>query len=189
VVDEVSGGAEGTSRRTRALLALALVLAVLAAAGDRWRAEQERTALLRAVDGGEQVVDRSSERLLGLRAYVGPLVGDPEARPAARRWAVDSLREEAASWRPRVRAQREAVLELSVAPWHTDLAAARSAYAERLAAWDALLAGVGRRGGGSGERARDAADRASTALLVAGTDADRVRELLGRGEAGAAARR
>jgi hypothetical protein len=187
VVDVVSGAGE-TSRRTRVVLALAVLLLVAGLAADRWRTQQERAALLDAVVEGERVVDRSSARLLGLRAYVGPLVGDPDARPAARQWAIDSLREEAASWRPRVRDERAAVLDLPVAPWHTDLAGAREAYAERLAAWDQLLAGVGRRGGGSGAQARDAADRARAALLGAGTDPGRVRALLGR-EAGAPARR
>ena len=102
---------------------------------------------------------------------------------------MDSLRDEAASWRPRVQEQREAVLDLRVVRWHGEVAEARRAYADRLAAWDALLAGVGRRGQGSGADARAAADRALEALLVAGTDADRARELLAAGEAGSGPRR
>ena len=102
---------------------------------------------------------------------------------------MDTLREEAASWRPRVREQRAAVLDLHVVGWHGDVAEARDAYADRLAAWDELLAGVGRRGRGSGDDARAAADRALEALLVAGTDADRTRQLLAAGEAGTGVRR
>ena len=188
MVDEVRG-AEATSRRTRVVLVVLVAALVLAFAADRWRTAQERTTLLDAVASGERVVDRSSQRLQGLRTYVGPLVGDPDARPAARRWAVGALQDEAASWRPRVRQQRTAVLDLPVASWHGDVAAARDAYAERLAAWDELLAGVGRRGRGSGADARAAQDRALAALLAAEADPDRARELLAAGEARTGSRR
>ncbi len=189
MVDEVSSGGVETSRRTRALVALVL-LAVLATVGaDRWRAAQERAALLDAVVAAEQVVQRSAASLRGLRAYVGPLAANPDARPEARAWAFDALRADAARWRPRVRQEQAAVLELPVAPWHGDVRAARDAYADRLAAWDELLDGVGRRGRGSGASARTAAERAATALGVADLDEERVRGLLGLGEARSTARR
>ena len=188
MVDEVSGAPE-TSGRVRLLTGLLVVLLVLGLATDLWWARQERAALLEAVGSSERVVDRSSQRLLALRTYVGPLVGDPDARPAARQWAVDTLRDEAASWRPRVRQQQDEVRDLRVLPWHGDVAAARDAYVERLVAWDELLAGVGRRGRGSGDDARGAADRARAALLAAGTDPERARDLLGLGEAPPGSRR
>jgi hypothetical protein len=188
VVDEVSGAAE-PSRRSRAAVVALLALLVLGVALDRWQVARERAALLEAVAAGEQVVQGSSASLRGLRAYVGPLVGNLEARPEAREWAVDALRDDAARWRPRVRAERSEVLGLPVAPWHGDVLAARDAYAGRLAAWDELLGGVGRRGGGSGASARAAAERASTALAGADLDQRRVRDLLGLGEARSTPRR
>jgi hypothetical protein len=182
-------GAGSTSRRTRAVVWLALSVLLLGVALDRWQVQRERAALLDAVVAGEQVVQRSSVGLRGLRAYVGPLTGNVDARPAARQWAFDALHEEAARWRPRVRAARSDVLDLPVVAWHGDVKAAREAYAGRLAAWEELLAGVGRPGRGSGQAARSSAERARTALLTAGTDAERVRELLGRGEVDTAPRR
>ena len=176
-------GAPAPSPRSRAAVGLALAVLLIAVAGDRYQQAREREALLDAVAAGEQVVHRSAASLRGMRTYVGPLVADVDARPEAREWAFDTLRADAARWRPRVRDQRAEVLALPVAPWHSDVLAARDAYAGRLAAWDALLDGVGRRGRGSGEPARIAADRAATALVLADLDEDRVRELLGRGKA------
>jgi hypothetical protein len=188
VVDEVSGAGE-PSRRTRALVVTLVVLLVLGIGLDRWQVARERSALLEAVVGGEQVVQGSAASLRGLREYVGPLVSDVDARPEAREWAFDTLRADAARWRPRVREERTQVLDLAVAPWHGDVRAARDAYAGRLAAWDELLDGVGRRGRGSGASARVAAERASTALVVADLDERRVRDLLGLGEARSTTRR
>ena len=177
------------SRGERVVVAVAL-MALLAAVGvDRWQVAREREALLGAVVAGEHVVQRSAASLRGLRAYVGPLAGNVDARPEARAWAFDTLRADAARWRPRVREERAEVLDLHVAPWHGDVLAARDAYAGRLAAWDELLDGVGRRGRGSGASARVAAERASTALVVAELDEGRVRALLGLGEARSTTRR
>jgi hypothetical protein len=186
--DELVGAAP-TSRRSRAVVWLVLTAVLVGVGLDRWQVERERTALLDAVVVGEQTVGRSSAELRGLRAYVGPLTSNVDARPAARQWAFDVLREQAAGWRPRVRAARAEVQGVPVASWHGDVRAAQEAYAERLATWDELLGGFGRRGQGSGAAARSAAERARSALLAAGTDADRVHELLGRGEAGTAPRR
>lgn len=186
--DELVGAPETAGRR-RAAVGLVLALLLVAAGADRWQAERERTAMLSAVADGEQVVERSAASLRGLRAYVGPLVSNTDARPEAREWAFDALRGDAARWRPRVRERRGDVLALQIAPWHRDARAARDAYAGRLAAWDRLLAGVGRRGQGSGAPAREAAERARTALVAAGLDADEVRQLLGLGEARDRARR
>lgn len=180
--DELVGAPE-PSRRSRVVVGLALAVLLAGAGADRWQAAQERAALLDAVASGEQVVQRSAASLRGLRAYVGPLAGNADARPEAREWAFDTLRADAARWRPRVRDSRTDVLDLRVAPWHGDLAAARDAYAGRLAAWDELLEGVGRRGRGSGAVSRAAAERAGSALVAADLDEDRVRELLGLGEA------
>ena len=188
MVDEVSG-ADEPSRRNRALVVALAVLLAVGAGVDRWSVARERAALLEAVTAGEQVVHGSAASLRGLRAYVGPLVGNVEARPEAREWAVDTLRADAARWRPRVRAQRSQVLDLAVAPWHDDVLAARDAYAGRLTAWDELLDGVGRRGRGSGASAQAAAERASAALVGADLDERRVRDLLGLGEARSTARR
>lgn len=188
MVDEVSGAGE-TSPRTRALVVALGVLAVLGLGADRWQVARERAALLDAVVAGEQVVQRSAASLRGLRAYVGPLAGNVDARPEAREWAFDALRADAARFRPRVQDSRADVLGLPVAPWHGDVLAARDAYAARLTAWDELLDGVGRRGRGSGASARVAAERASTALVVADLDEGRVRDLLGLGEARSTTRR
>jgi hypothetical protein len=126
--------------------------------------------------------------LRGLRAYVGPLTSNVDARPAAR--GGPSTR---CARRPPVGVPGCALLGQTSATSRSLVARRRAdgpeAYAGRLAAWDELLAGVGERGRGSGEAARTAAEQARTALLAAGTDADRVGDLLGRGEAGAPARR
>jgi hypothetical protein len=187
--DVLVGAPERSAGPSRVVVGVLLAALLLAVGGDRWQAARERAALLDAVVGGEQVVQGSAASLRGLRTYVGPLVSNLDARPAARQWAFDAIRADAARWRPRVRDERAGVLAVPVAPWHRDARAARAAYAGRLAAWDDLLGGVGRRGGGSGAPARSAAERASEALVLADLDEERVRELLGLGEARSTTRR
>jgi len=190
-VDEVRG-ADRTSRRTRATVVGTLVLLLLGAAGDRWQAARERQDLLDAVVAGEGVVRASGASLRGLATYVSPLTSNPDAPDAARSWAFEALSQDAARWQPRVQDRRQEVLDVAVAPWHGDVRSAREAYAERLGVWlQALVemenATLGQ--GGVGRDVRSSAARAREALLVAGADAERVQELLGRGEAGAPLRR
>ena len=185
VVDEVQGVAE-TSRRTRTLAVLVLVLLVLGAGADRWQTDRERRALLDAVAAGEQSVRASSASLRGLATYVGPLTSNAEAPQAARAWAFDVLSRDAARWQPRVQSRRQDVLDVPVAPWHGEARAAREAYAQRLAVWtEVLLAMEAATLGQSdrGQQVRSSTRQAREALLLAGADAERVRELLGRGEA------
>lgn len=191
VVDEVQGARE-TSRRTRTLVGLVLVLLVVGVSADRWQADRERRALLDAVVRGEQVIDRSAASLRGLGTYVAPLTSNPEAPEAARAWALSVLSDDAARWQPRVQSRRAEVLDVDLAPWHYSLRTAREAYAHRLSAWKDSLAEVerGPQAPGDGGRAvRAAAEQARRALLAAGADAGRVDEALGRREARSGARR
>jgi hypothetical protein len=186
VVDEVSG-AEGTSRRTRAAVALVLVLLLAGLAADRWRADRERSALLTTVEASERTVAASVTSLLSLADYAGPLLTAEDAPAESRRSALATLAQDAARWEPRVRAGRVAVDDASVLPWHGDLRSAREAYERRLGAWADLLATVERDPeaflGGSDGAVRTTRARAVDALLAAGADPERVRRALGRGAA------
>lgn len=191
VVDEVHGAAE-TSRRTRTLVGVVLVLLLLGAAGDRWQADRERRALLETVAAGEQVVQASGASLRGLATYVGPLTSNPDAPERARAWAYDTLAHDAARWQPRVQSRRQEVLDVPVAPWHGDVRAAREAYAERLGVWVDVLVDLSAATPGQtdrGQAVRASKQQAREALLLAGADVERVRELLGRGEARSASPR
>ena len=191
MVDEVRG-AERSSRRTRMLVGLLLAVLVLGLGGDRWQAARERSALLDAVAQGEQVAHRSGASLRGLATYVGPLTANLEAPQAAREWAFDTLSVEAGRWRPRVQDRRAQVLAVPVAPWHFELRTAREAYAARLGAWSEVLAARERRvraRSDPGQAVRSSVEQARDALLAADADPDRVRALLGGGEAAARRRR
>jgi hypothetical protein len=191
VVDEVRGAAE-TSRRTRTLVGIALVLLLLGAAADRWQADRERQALLETVASSEQVVQASGASLRGLATYVGPLTSNPDAPERARAWAYETLAHDAARWQPRVQSRRQQVLDVPVAPWHGDMRAAREAYAERLAVWVDVLLDVEAATLGQtdrGQAVRSSKQQARQALLLAGADVDRVHALLGRGEARSASPR
>jgi hypothetical protein len=184
VVDEVSG-AEGTSRRTRAAVALVLVLLLAGLAADRWRADRERSALMTTVEAGERTVAASVTSLLSLADYAGPLLTAEDAPAESRRSALATLAQDAARWEPRVRAGRAAVDDAAVLPWHGDLRSAREAYERRLGAWADLMATVERDPqaflGGSDGAVRTTRARAVDALLAAGADPERVRRALGRG--------
>jgi hypothetical protein len=192
VVDEVSG-ADATGRRTRVLVALAVLLLVIGLAADRWQADRERAALLATVEDAERTVTASLDSLLSLVDYAGPLLTSADVPAASRRSALVTLSRDAARWEPRIRAREELVEDAGALPWHGDLRTAREAYARRLTAWADLLATVERDpeavlGGSDGDVTRTRA-RAVDALLAAGADPDRVRRAVGRGEAGALPRR
>ncbi len=192
MVDEVSG-AQGTTRRTRALVVLVVVLLLTGLATDRWRVDRERAALLTAVEQAEATVEASVSSLLSLADYAGPLLTNEDASAASRRSAFATLSRDAARWEPRVRAQQVLVEDAAVLPWHGDLRAAREAYARRLVAWGDLLATVDQDPeallGGSDGDVRRTRSQAVDALLAAGADPERVRRALGRGEAAAQGRR
>ena len=191
-------GARATSRRTRALVAVAVLLLVVGVAADRWRLDRERSALLATVEEAETTVTASVSSLLSLADYAGPLLISEDAPAASRRSALATLSRDAARWEPRIRAREQAVEDAVVLPWHGDLRAAREAYGRRLVAWADLLATVDRDPeaflGGSDDEVRRTRSQAVDALLAAGADPERVRRALGRGaletgEAGAGARR
>ena len=189
--DEVAG-AQATSRRTRTLVGLALVLLVLGVGADRWLVERERTALLATVEEAETAVTASQNSLLSLMEYAGRLLTDADVPAATRTSALATLSRDAARWQPRVRARHDGALSQRIAPWHGDLRAARDAYALRLDVWADRLAEVERRPqalSGGGAEVRRSRQRAVDRLLDAGADAARVRSLLGSGEAESRARR
>ena len=184
MVDEVSG-AQATSRRTRVLVVVLVLLLVAGLAVDRWRLDRERTALLATVEEAEGTVEASLGSLLSLVDYAGPLLTGADVPAASRRSALVTLSRDAARWEPRVRAREELVDDAAVLPWHGDLRTARDAYARRLSAWADLLATVDRDpeailGGSDGDVTRTRS-RAVDALVAAGADPERVRRLLGRG--------
>jgi hypothetical protein len=197
VVDEVSG-AEGTSRRTRAVVVALALLLLVGVALDRWQADRARTALMATVEECESTVTASLDSMLSLVDYAGPLLTSADVPAASRRSALVTLSQDAARWEPRIRARERTVREGLVLPWHGDLRAARQAYARRVVAWADFLAAVEREpeavlGGSDGEVTRSR-QQAVDALLAAGADPERVRRALGRGvpdagEAGALARR
>ena len=197
MVDEVSG-AGATSRRTRVVVALAVLLVLTGLAADRWQAERERAALLTAVEEAESTVSASLDSLLSLADYAGPLLTSEDVPAASRRSALTTLGRDAARWEPRIRAREDAVQDTAVLPWHRDLRAARAAYVDRLTTWADLLATIDSDPeaflGGSDGAVRGTRQRAVDALLAAGADPERVRRALGRGavttgEAGAVPRR
>jgi hypothetical protein len=184
VVDEVSG-VEGTSRRTRLLVLVAVLLLAAGLAADRWRLDRERSALLGTVEQAEGTVSASLGSLLSLVDYAGPLLTSADVPAASRRSALVTLSRDAARWEPRIRARQELVDDAVVLPWHDDLRAAREAYASRLTVWADLLATVEQDpeailGGSDGDVTRTRS-RAVDALLAAGADPERVRRALGRG--------
>lgn len=139
VTDVVSGGAEPTSRRTRALLVAAVVLVLVAVAADRWWAERERGRLREAVLAGEQTVSGSRTSLAGLAAYSSRLLQGSDVPPAVRRSAFADLGQDARRWVPRVQAAQQRVEATDVLPWHTGVREAREAYDLRLQAWADVL--------------------------------------------------
>ena len=197
MVDEVSG-AEGTSRRTRAVVVALALLLLVGVALDRWQADRARTALMATVEECESTVTASLDSMLSLVDYAGPLLTSADVPAASRRSALVTLSQDAARWEPRIRARERTVRDGLVLPWHRDLRAARQAYARRVVAWADFLAAVEREpeavlGGSDGEVTR-LRQQAVDALLAAGADPERVRRALGRGvpdagEAGALARR
>jgi len=144
VTDVVSGGAEPTSRRTRALLVAALLvaaalLALVAVGADRWWADRERDRLREAVLAGEKAVRGSSTSLAGLAGYSSRLLYDTDVPPGVRRSASANLGEDARRWVPRVQSAQQRVGSTDVLPWHHGVRQARGAYDLRLQAWaDAL---------------------------------------------------
>jgi hypothetical protein len=197
VVDEVSGAGE-SSRRTRVVAVLVVLLLVLGVAADRWRLDRERAAVLTAVEEAESTVTASLDSLLSLADYAGPLLTNEDVPPASRRSALTTLARDAARWEPRIRAREELVADAAVLPWHRDLRDAKQAYVGRLTTWADLLATIDSDPeaflGGSDADVRETRQRAVDALLAAGADPERVRRALGRGarpagEAEAAARR
>lgn len=183
-----TGPASATSRRTRTLVGLALVLLVLGAAVDRELADRERTALLAAVEDGETALSAARYSQLSLAQYAGPLLTGVDVPTAARRSAFATLAQDAARWEPRVRARQDSVAAQDVLPWHEELQAARDAYAARLEAWADVLARVER----EPEVLTDALDddvrasrqAAAEALVAAGLDPAAVRSALAGREAG-----
>ena len=192
MVDEVSGAGE-TSRRARAVVVVVLVALAVGLFADRWRVDHERAALLATVEEAESTVSGSLDSLVSLADYAGPLLTAEDVPAASRRSALATLSRDAARWEPRVRAREALVQDAAVLPWHRDLRAARTAYLRRLTAWADLLSTVDRDAeaflGGSDGDVRRTRQRAVDALLEAGAEPERVRRVLGRGEAESRSRR
>lgn len=177
--------------RRRALVGIAVVLALLTGAADNWKSDRERGLLLRYVTAGEQTVDDSQSSLLSLTAYSAGLLYSADIPDSVRSSAYDNLARDAERWRPRLERARRDVAATPVLPWHRDTRAARQAYEQRLTAWIDVLADY-RAAPQSGQRDGDAAvtasreaavtttrEAAAQALVAAGVDQERVRALLG----------
>jgi type II secretory pathway pseudopilin PulG len=168
--------------RRRALVGLALVLALLAGAADRWQGSRERDQLLRSVTAGERVIDDSQDSLLSLSRYSAGLLYLTDVPESVRGSAYDNLAQDAQRWRSRLQRVRRDVAATSVLPWHGEARAARRAYERRLTAWMDLLADYppARTGRRDGDHAvRTSRQAAAEALVAAGVDRRSVRALLG----------
>ena len=184
--------AEGRGRGRRLVPWALVLLLVLGVAADHALLDRERQALLASVADGERVVSASEDSLLSLADYVAPLLAGADVPAVTRRSALATLGRDAGRREPRLRQERSAVLRQRVLPWHGDVRAARDAYGERLGVWADELAQVRsqpQRLLDGGDGVRRSRQRAVRALLDAGADSARVRDLLGRGEAGPAGRR
>ncbi len=173
MTDVVSGGAQPASRRTRALLVAATLLAVVVVGADRWWADIERDRLAGAVSAGEQVVGDAESSLVNLRGYLAPSAERLDLPAAERTRAYGPVGRDAERWLPRVQRQLDQVRAVDVLPWHADLAGAQDAYAARLEEVLGLLTAVARAPGESaGEPGQAAASRdtAREALRAAGLD-------------------
>jgi hypothetical protein len=167
----------------RALVGLALVLALLALTGDRWQVAREREQLLASVTAGERVVDASQSSIASLAEYSAGLLYAEEVSASARGSAYGNLAQDAGRWQPRLQRARREVAATPVLPWHREVRQARGAYEQRLTAWTDLLTefaaspqgGFGDRDGTVTTSRRAARD----ALLAAGLDAREVSRLLG----------
>ncbi len=138
MIDEVIG-AQATSRRTRTVVGLVLVLLVLGFAGDRWQSARETDRLLAVVTDGESAVRGSQASLAGLAQYSSRLLTGADVTDGARGAAYESLARDAARWQPRVADPQRRLAGLTVVPWHDGLRDARSAYALRLQSWADVL--------------------------------------------------
>jgi hypothetical protein len=169
--------------RGRAIAVLVLVLALLGGAADRWQVSRERGQLLRSVTAGERAVDASQSSIASLAEYSAGLLYAADVPASARSSAYENLAEDAGRWRPRLERVRSEVEATRVLPWHRESRAARTAYERRLTAWIDLLADFASRPQGrlGGDEAAVTASRraASEALVAAGIDRRRIRELLG----------
>lgn len=171
------------SGRRRALVALAVVLALLAAGADRWQAARERDRLLASVTAGERAVDASQSSIASLAEYSAGLLYAADVSESARVSAYGNLAQDAGRWQPRLQRARDEVAATPVLPWHRDSRAARQAYEQRLTAWIDLLDAFAQSPQG-GFRQADTTVTASRraareALLTAGVDGERVSALLG----------
>jgi hypothetical protein len=177
-----TGDAPRASGRRRALVGLVLVLTLLAVAADRWQAARERGQLLRSVTAGEQAVEGSQVSIASLARYSSDLLHSADVSDPVRRSAYQLLADDAGRWRPRVQRARSDVAATAVLPWHGQSRAAREAYEQRLTAWLDVLAdfeAAPQAGlGGAGPAVTTSRGAARQALLAAGLDRDRVRELL-----------
>ena len=184
--DVIAGGtgdAPAAPGRRRALVGLVLVLALLAATADRWQGSRERGQLLRSVTAGERAVNASQTSIASLAEYSSGLLYAADVPDSVRGSAYENLADDAGRWQPRLQRARRDVAATPVLPWHRKGRAARRAYEQRLTAWMTMLADFQaspQAGFGDGSSAVTTSRRtAREALLEAGLERGRVRELLG----------
>ena len=160
-----SSAEERETRRWPAALAAAVAIVLaLAWFADSRMAAGERDALATAVRGGGESVSRAEGRIVGMVDYGGPLLSSATVDPQVRSTLLSLVRGAAAEGAVDLRAARDAVADVRIAPWRPDLLTARDAYAAYLAdrlsqldvAAERYPASLPSGGGGSEQRAREA---------------------------------
>jgi hypothetical protein len=116
------------SRRWPVLVVLAMVSAIVLYGIDQHDRDRELDALLGQVEQGQSAIRYSDARVHAMVQHTFPQLLSIRApsRVSANLWAV--VQQTAADRLQPMRLRRDAIAELPVAAWHTDLRRARAAY-------------------------------------------------------------
>lgn len=176
------GSSRAPARWRRLALALVVALGLGLVLVDDHQRGRETDALLDRVEAGQAAVTYADRRVAAMRQYLGPLLtsgGTTEPVRASMRELLFDAGEQVAE---RVRAERAAVAEIAILPWHHEQLEAQADYLAYLDARAAFLDVSGRRDAVRIERRTVAvrAHKEAVAALTAATggrSAERVEAL------------